>query len=103
MLEKWNKVQIRSVDWFLTNLLRRRQELRWYQCFKEDREDQRLRRHRTSTTDDNVEHLQKIILGNCIIPYHSARTKQVFSDVLGMTCVLNFNQKQGRHRSGIVE
>ena len=87
----------------------------WYNRFKEGREDvndvDRPGCHSTSTTDENIEAIKKMILDNRRITFTEAADdvrisfgscQAIFTDVLGMkraaakiaTKLLNFEQKQ---------
>ena len=78
----------------------------WYNRFKEGREDvnddARLGCPRTSTTDDNIEAVKKMILDNCRITLRKVADGANIIYVLVMKCaavkivpkLLNFEQKQ---------
>ncbi|XP_029673845.1 protein GVQW3-like [Formica exsecta] len=90
---------------------------KWYKCFQEGRKDvengERPGRSSTSTTDDNVGKVKKMIMDNRRITIREVADdvgisfgscQAIFSDVLGLRCVaakfvpklLNFDQKQCR-------
>ncbi|XP_032668800.1 uncharacterized protein LOC116842993, partial [Odontomachus brunneus] len=73
---------------------------KWYKRFQEGREDveddERPGRLSTSTTDDNVEKVKKMIMDNCRITIREVADdvgisfgscQAIFSDILGMKCV----------------
>ena len=98
--------------------LNRSNVYRWYKMFSEGREDvndeERAERPSTSTTDEHIDEVKKIVLVNRRITAEDLNISigschSIFTNDLGMTRVpakfapklLNFDQKQ--HRSNIAQ